>query len=503
MNLFNNDTIAAISTAPGMGAIAVIRLSGDKSFQIATNIFSRKGKFIKAEDIESHKAYYGDIKDPASNDGSILDEVVVTFFKAPHSYTGEDVVEISCHGSLYIQQAMLELMVRQGARLAEAGEFTMRGFSNKKFDLAQAEAVADLISSQSKSAHRIAMNQMRGGFSSELQTLRTKLLDITSLVELELDFSEEDVEFADRTQLRALLDETLNHTRRLSDSFRYGNVIKNGVPVAIVGEPNVGKSTLLNAILKEDRAIVSDIPGTTRDTIEETVNLNGTLFRFIDTAGIRESEEEIEKIGIERTFKKLSKAEIVIGVVDRTKNTDDIVSDIKRILDNVNLVKQRMIIVLNKEDLLGFMSWNFEEMLFGYIVESIRKNIDSHNAYMTDAYEYCFDGNTLCDIRDRVFIRCMSAKSQRAVESLCSTITMLRPRYNEDSILVTNVRHYEALLKATEELEAVIYGLDSSLPIDLVAQNLRQAIFHLGTITGEITTDDILGNIFGKFCIGK
>ena len=316
--ILDNDTICALATPHGMGAIAVVRVSGPKAIEIVSALVQQRGKLLEPSEIVSHKAYYGHL----IINGELLDEVLVTFFKAPHSFTGEASAEISVHGSVYVQQKLLQVLIANGCRMAEAGEFTRRAFVNGRFDLAQAEAIADLISSESEAAHRVAINQLKGGFSKELQVMRSKLLEMTSLMELELDFSEEDVEFADRSQLKSLLDETLAHVNQLKDSFRLGNAIKNGVPVAIVGQTNTGKSTLLNALLGEDRAIVSDIAGTTRDTIEETMNIGGTLFRFIDTAGLRQTEEAIEKIGIERSYQKINEASVVIGMLDATKGTE-------------------------------------------------------------------------------------------------------------------------------------------------------------------------------------
>ena len=349
----SDDTICAVATAPGMGAIAVVRLSGPQSHDIVCRLFWQHGAPFPKERIQGYKAFFGQLVTPAPSGQppAILDEVLVTFFNAPHSFTGEDASEISVHGSVYIQQRLLELLVAEGARMALPGEYTRRAFVNRKFDLAQAEAVADLIASQSESAHRIAMNQLKGGFSKQLQVLRSKLLDITSLIELELDFSEEDVEFADRRQLTQLLDESQASIQRLTESFRLGNAIKNGIPVAIVGATNTGKSTLLNALLEEDRAIVSDIAGTTRDTIEEVMNLDGTLFRFIDTAGIRSTDETSEKIGIERTFRKIREADIVLGLIDATEKPQQQKASAQLILDKTDTTRQTLILLLNKSDL--------------------------------------------------------------------------------------------------------------------------------------------------------
>ena len=453
-SFLSDDTICAVATAPGMGAIAVVRLSGPQAHDIACRQFYRNGKPFQKELIEGYRAYYGQI-------GDGLDEAVVTFFKAPHSFTGEDSVEISAHGSVFIQQRLLELLVEAGARMAMPGEFTRRAFVNRKFDLAQAEAVADLIASQNEAAHRLAMNQLKGGFSKELQLLRSKLVEITSLIELELDFSEEDVEFADRTQLKQLLDETQRHIGQLINTFRLGNAIKNGIPVAIVGETNTGKSTLLNALLGEDRAIVSDIAGTTRDTIEEVMNWDGILFRFIDTAGIRETEETIEKIGIQRTLRKISEADIVIGMVDATQEPEAMRRAVQAIAEKVDQGKQTLLLLQNKTD--------------------------------------------LCQSTPNNDILAISAKTGEGLDVLRDQLVAIGKGLmsTQNAVLVTNVRHYEALKHANESLDAVDKGLEDGIPTDLVAQDLREALYYLGTITGEITTEEVLGSIFGRFCIGK
>ena len=466
---FDNDTICAISTPHGMGAIAVIRVSGSHAFAAVTSVFQRNGKTMPIEDIISHKAFYGHI----IYNGEMLDEVLVTFFKSPHSFTGEDSAEISVHGSVYVQQRLLQVLIAQGCRMAEAGEFTRRAFVNRKFDLAQAEAIADLIESESEAAHRVAINQLKGGFSQELQVLRSKLLDMTSLMELELDFSEEDVEFADRKQLKALLQETLDKVNKLKDSFRLGNAIKNGIPVAIVGQTNTGKSTLLNALLGEDRAIVSDIAGTTRDTIEETLNINGILYRFIDTAGLRNTDEAIEKIGIERSYRKIQEATIVIGMLDATKDYESTLSAAKEVLSKVDLEHQQLILCINKVDTLNDQG----EALLGLL----RQDLDD----------------------DDILVICLSAKSRFGLSDLYNTLKHYQPLSYPDATLVTNVRHYEALLHASESLKQVQQGLELNIPTDLISQDLRQALHYLGSITGEITTDEVLGSIFSRFCIGK
>ena len=456
-SFLSDDTICAIATPSGMGAIATVRVSGAQAHAIMCGLFRQHGEAFREEQIEGYRAYYGQI---VSGD-TVLDEAVVTFFKAPHSFTGEDSAEISVHGSVYIQQRLLELLIEHGARLALPGEFTRRAFVNRKFDLAQAEAVADLIASQNEAAHRVAMNQLKGGFSKELQVLRSELLEITSLMELELDFSEEDVEFADRSRLKSLIDDTQRHIGNLTDSFRLGNAIRNGIPVAIVGETNTGKSTLLNALLGEDRAIVSDIAGTTRDTIEEVMNLDGILFRFIDTAGIRDTSETIEKIGIERTFRKINEADIVLGLIDATQDSQRTEAAIQSITERVDSNHQHLLLILNKTDLCQKTAQDIDLQISaktGEGLDLLRKKLVEMAQHLMDA---------------------------------------------QNTVLVTNVRHYEALKHASESLLAVKQGLDDGIPTDLVAQDLREALYYLCTITGEITTDEVLGSIFSRFCIGK
>ena len=468
-NILNSDTICAIATPHGMGAIAVSRVSGPEALSIVSQLFVQNGKPFDLGKMVSHRAYYGHIVDH----GEMLDEVLVTFYKAPHSFTGEDSAEISVHGSVYVQQKLLQLLIAHGCRMAEAGEFTRRAFVNRKFDLAQAEAIADLISSESEAAHRLAINQLKGGFSKELQLMRSKLLEMTSLMELELDFSEEDVEFADRIQLKALLEDTLDKVNKLKDSFRLGNAIKNGVPVAIVGQTNTGKSTLLNALLGEDRAIVSDIAGTTRDTIEETLNINGILYRFIDTAGLRNTDETIEKIGIERSYKKIQEATLVIGMLDATKGAENVLFAANEILEKMDLEHQQLILCINKVDTLNDQG----EALLG----QLRQDLDN----------------------DDIMIVCLSAKHGFGLGDLYNTLKLSQPLASPDTTLVTNVRHYEALLHTSESLKSVQQGLEMNISTDLVSQDLREAIHYLGSITGEVTTDEVLGNIFSRFCIGK
>ena len=497
-----NDTICALASPHGMGAIALVRVSGSQAFPIVAALFQHKGKLLETSQIASHKAYHGHL----INNREVVDEVVVTFFKAPHSFTGEDTAEINAHGSVYVQQKILEILIAHGCRMAEAGEFTRRAFVNGKFDLAQAEAIADLISSENEAAHRIAINQLKGGFSKELQVMRSKLLEMTSLIELELDFSEEDVEFADRSQLMALLKETLSHVNRLKDSFRFGNAIKNGIPVAIVGQTNVGKSTLLNALLDDDRAIVSDIAGTTRDTIEETLNINGTMFRFIDTAGIRETDEAIEKIGIERTFRKISEANIVLGMIDGTLPFREIKAAAETIIDHVNVLQQKLLLLINKSDVMDAATMSFLNDKLPVELKAIyEKNIGAHGGYMADEYHYSTTERDLHDLRSLMKLEYITAKNPEDVEQLKHEIAGYDGfnQVSTDAVLVTNVRHYEALLHASESLLSVQQGLETNVPIDLVSQDLREALHYLGTITGEITTDEVLGTIFSRFCIGK
>ena len=500
------DTICAVATAAGTGAISVIRISGADSFGTALLIFRKNGKKLEVNDIEPYKAYYGEIIDTVPDDKPVVDDVLMTFFKVPHSYTGEDSVEISCHGSEFVQQKILELLCTRGCRLAQPGEFSKRAFINGKMDLAQAEAVADLIASQNEAEHRIAVNQLKGGFSNELRDLRTQLVDLTSLLELELDFSEEDVEFADRTKLYNILDAALKHIGKLTDSFRMGNAIKHGIPVAIVGETNTGKSTLLNAILGEDRAIVSDIAGTTRDTIEETFTIDGLMYRFIDTAGIRETSETIEKIGIERTFKKISEADIIIGMLDGTKKVKEIIAAAKDIVNRVNVLKQKLIMVINKSDLMdaGTM-FHLNDDFESSVKSTFEKNIEKNGGYMTDEYCYSITGMDLHNIRNLTTFSYMSAKNPEDVDSLKHRIKRSTdaPKLDGNTVLVSNIRHFEALTHAKESLEQVKKGLNDKLSADLLAQDLRQALYYIGSITGEVTTGEVLSSIFSRFCIGK
>lgn len=587
---FTGGTICAPATIPGTGAISIIRVSGKESLAIADKVIDTKG--VPIAETEGYRLRYGTVFEA---DGSVLDNVIVSVFRAPHSYTGENSVEISCHASRFIVNKILELLVNAGARIAAPGEFTRRAFVNGKMDLAQAEAVADVIASQSAASHRVAMNQLKGGFSSELKVLREKLLTMTSLLELELDFSEEDVEFASRNELGQLVDDSLTHIRRLTASFSRGNAIKNGIPVAIVGATNTGKSTLLNALLGEERAIVSDIAGTTRDTIEETLNIDGILFRFIDTAGIRETDETIEKIGIDRTFKKLGEAAVVLGMTDLSRGEAAVLEDADFILSKVNEMggvknvgavndgaetggaslagtdgtplvetdgasrsetvgippagtdetslaetggttpaetsgaplvetdgtplsetggasrhghgdgqERKVVILVNKCDVAGdfYRDDNGTGYGSGYDLGEDMTEIGGNKNVNRD--------NNIVSLIENKYDNCkvipISAKTGKGLSTLTKTLGEIGSEItgSTDETLVTNVRHYEALVRAASALERVRAGLHiATLPPDLIAQDLREALYHLGEIVGEISTDETLGNIFRNFCIGK
>ena len=505
LGIFTDGTICAPATIPGTGAISIIRVSGEDSLAIADKVIDVKGESLS--ETEGYRLRYGTI---FADDGSVLDNVIVSVFRAPHSYTGENSVEISCHASRFIVNEVLELLVNAGARIAAPGEFTRRAFVNGKMDLAQAEAVADVIASQSAAAHRVAMNQLKGGFSSELKTLREKLLTMTSLLELELDFSEEDVEFASRSELGALVEETLTHIVRLTDSFSRGNAIKNGVPVAIVGATNTGKSTLLNALLGEERAIVSDIAGTTRDTIEETLNLGGVMFRFIDTAGIRETDELVEKIGIERTFKKLNEASIVLGMTDLSRGEDSVLADAEYIWSKVNAcgTGREFLLLVNKCDVDGIESVAAGSGA-GYVETGSEAGCAGTGSGAGCAGKAGKMARIEAALREKGIVTKMipiSAKTGSGLPELTAALAEIGRRItgDTDETLVTNIRHYEALSRAATALGRVRDGLKvATLPPDLIAQDLREALYHLGEIVGEISTDEVLGNIFRKFCIGK
>ena len=486
MYIRNEDTICAPATVPGTGAISVIRLSGPEALTIADKVIGcRRGNI---SDAKGYTIRFGEVLDDT---GALIDEVLTSVFRAPHSYTGENSVEISCHASSYIVSRIMELLYAAGARAAEPGEFTQRAYLNGKMDLAQAEAVADVIASQNAAAHRIAFKQMKGGFSSELRNMRGELLELVSLMELELDFSEEEVEFADRSRLDTLLEQITAHVSRLIDSFRLGNAIKNGVPVAIAGATNTGKSTLLNALLGEDRAIVSDVHGTTRDTIEETLNIDGVLFRFIDTAGLRETSEIVEKIGIERTFKKISEASIVLGMIDLTRDFDSTDETIREILDKVDFQTQKLVLLLNKTDICEV---NKNVITINNIVSRIENK----------GLKAALSNYTQNDAQT-VPILPISAKTRTGIEELRSILASSQRDLlaDSDTTLVTNQRHLQALTDTRTSLLRLRQGLASGLPTDLAAQDIREAIYHLGSIVGEISTDEVLGNIFRNFCIGK
>ncbi len=465
MGMFNlEDTICALSTAPGMGAIAVIRLSGPAAIETTGRIFRPAEKNFDIASVKSHTIHLGVI----GSGTDILDEVLVSFFRTPHSYTGEDVVEISCHGSTYIQQKILEVLLSCGLRLARPGEFTLRAFMNRKFDLSQAEAVADLIASQSVTSHDLAIQQMRGGFSKKIGELRQSLVEFTALIELELDFSEEHLIFADRADLRALLDRLETELTQLISSFSLGNVIKHGIPVAIIGKTNAGKSTLLNAILNEEKAIVSEIPGTTRDAIEDTIIIGGYSFRFIDTAGLRASEDAIETIGIGRTWEKISEANIVLYVFDAAeqsfKDVNEAITELKNTMEGklINLV-----LIGNKIDKINMLPIGFKEFV-------------EH---------------------ETIFV---SGKRRENIHLIAEHLVEITGKTSTtDQTIVSNSRHYEALQQALGAVASVRGGLNSGISPDLFTVDIHKALYHLGEITGVITNDEVLGAIFSRFCVGK
>jgi tRNA modification GTPase len=465
MPLFQlHDTICALSTPPGMGAIAVVRLSGPDAFKTIGQIFKPAEKNLDIAAIPSHTIHLGVIGTP----GNIVDEVLISCFRGPHSYTGEDVIEISCHGSVYIQQKLLELLFSLGIRHASPGEFTFRAFMNGKFDLSQAEAVADLIASHSGTSHDLAFQQMRGGFSKKIQTLRASLVEFTALIELELDFSEEHMIFADRADMHKLLDHLETELTQLIRSFSLGNVIKSGIPVAIVGKPNVGKSTLLNAILNEEKAIVSEIPGTTRDAIEDTIVIGGYSFRFIDTAGLRASEDSIETIGIERTWEKISEASIILYVFDATEQSfeevNTSISELKQQNDGRSL---NLVLIGNKTDKLDYLPQGFRNFV---------------------EYETIF----------------VSGKRKENIHLIAEhLVEVVEKTKTTDKTIISNSRHYEALQAALVAITGVRTGLGEGISPDLLTVDIHTALYHLGEITGEITTDEILGGIFSRFCVGK
>lgn len=538
-----NKNICALATPQGSGAIGVIRLSGPDVISVVDKIFVPGGKSkVSLADTPAYKMCFGSIYDGER----LLDEVLVSVFHAPHSYTGENSVEISCHGSSYILQQVMMLLMNNGVKMAEPGEFSKRAFLNGKLDLAQAEAVADLIASETAAAHQVAIKQMKGGFSDELRQMRDSLLNLVSMMELELDFSEEDVEFADRTELKNLLDQVTSKVGSLIESFTLGNVIKNGVPVAIIGATNTGKSTLLNTLLGEEKAIVSNIHGTTRDVIEDTINIGGITFRFIDTAGIRETKETIEIIGIERTYQKLKQASIVIMVLDATR-PEYFESSLRNLSTSLNKDKQKLVILLNKADLAphsNFIDTESDSQSMGKIqsqsaistdilishqTSDVKNMIDEKNN-IDETENQLSDNSKIADksvkgLIDEIKIIC-STSSETTQEILLSPISVLpisakqrlgitslkellistqKENSNIDSnaTLVTNARHYQALMDAQIALYRVEDGLAAGTTTDLVAQDIREALYHLGSIVGEINTEEILGNIFSRFCIGK
>jgi len=463
----NNDTIIALATAPGTGAIAVVRLSGPDAIDIVSDSFeSVSAKVLK--DQKSHTVHLGHIKEG----DHLIDQALVSIFKGPNSYTGENVAEISCHGSTYIQQRIMQLFLKKGVRAAQGGEFTMRAFLNGKMDLSQAEAVGDLIASENEASHQLALQQMRGGFSSEIKKLREQLLNFASLIELELDFAEEDVSFADREEFKKLLNTITEVLKKLIDSFALGNVLKNGVPVAIVGAPNVGKSTLLNALLNEERAIVSNIAGTTRDTIEDEISIGGIGFRFIDTAGIRATDDQIEKIGIQKTFEKIGQAKLILYLIDSLACVKD---DQLAKQDEIEILK------IEKEHPKKHL------IVLGNKVDQLSREEQTHLKKLIPQIQF------------------IAAKTGEGVEKLKESFIegVHSGAISNNDTIITNSRHYDSLIKALEEIDKVKEGLAEELPSDLLAIDIRQALYHFGEITGEISSDELLGNIFANFCIGK
>jgi tRNA modification GTPase len=470
--MLDDKTICAIATPAGSGAIAMVRLSGKDTYNIAGKLIRFQSEKKDIASLSPNTIHLADI----TNDGELIDDVMVSLYRTPRSYTGEDMIEITCHGAHYIQQKILEALVKSGARLAEPGEFTLRAFLNGKMDLSQAEAVADLIASTSSASHRVAMNQMRGGFSTELSKLREQLLNFISLIELELDFSEEDVEFADRKELFSLVRKIQAMIWGMADSFRLGNVLKTGVPVAITGTTNVGNSPLLNALLHDDRAIVSEIAGTTRDVIEDLISIDGISFRFIDTAGLRQTSDTIESIGIEKTFEKISQAFIVLYVIDAAQKIDEIDRLAGKIKKRLEGSDRKLFILMNKIDFLTDQH-----------LEAIR------------------DLNNFKNLDENDQVLYISASYGDNVDQLASLLvdTIKQENTEENDVVITNARHFEALVNAGDAINRVHEGMKTGLSSDLLAQDIRQVLHYLGEITGEVTTDEILGNIFSKFCIGK
>ena len=467
------DTIVAPATIPGTGALTVIRVSGPESLPVTQKIVRFKNGNIK--DFPGFTIHYGEVYE---DDGILLDEVLVSVFRGPNSYTGEDCAELSCHASQYIADRLVEMFLDNGARLAEPGEFTRRAFINGKMDLSQAEAVADVISSNAAASHRLAVNQLRGGISNEMLSIRESLVHLGALLELELDFSEEDVEFSDRKALVEIVGAVRGHMEKVSSTFRSGNALRSGIPVAIAGDVNSGKSTLLNALLQEDRAIVSDIPGTTRDTVEEVLSIGPYLFRFIDTAGIRETSEQIEKAGIERSFRKITDADFIVAVLDLSAGVKAMEVSLSQIMERTDFSVQKLIILFNKADLIGENELNNNVNIINNLVLSKGYQANSITA---------------------------SAKLNSGIDDLKKTL--LREENEivtlQGSTIITSRRHYEALENAVRSLDRLESGINDGSPADLLAEDLRDALYHLGSITGEITDQEILGQIFEKFCIGK
>lgn len=463
----NEETVCAPATGSG-GAISIIRISGPESTGICSRVFVPVSGSVDLSKLKGYSLVYGEIR----SDGELIDDVLVSVFRAPHSYTGEDSVEISCHASPYIVKKIIELLVSHGAVAAHPGEFTRRAFMNGRMDLSQAEAVADIIASETRAAHKLAVSQMRGGFSDEIQKLRSELLHFASLIELELDFGEEDVEFANRDDLKAIVIRVRGMAERLAATFSAGNALKNGIPVVIAGKPNSGKSTLLNALLMEDRAIVSEIPGTTRDTIEDTIVIDGIEYRFIDTAGMRDTTDIIESLGIQRTIEKVKQASVVLYIDEATDEPVMINKRIEGIREIINGQSQRLIVLINKIDKAPGSTGK----MAGGIV-----------------------------LRPRESLVFLSAKEKTGLDELRSRLAdpELAQALNSNDVIITNARHYESLVHVSESLGRVIEGFDSGIPEDLIATDIRQAIHYLGEITGQITNDEILGNIFRNFCIGK
>jgi tRNA modification GTPase len=464
----SEETICAPATSGG-GAIAIIRVSGLMSIEICEKVFSPYDKKIKLSELKGYSLIYGDIK----RDEELIDDVMVSIYRAPHSYTGENAVEISCHASSFIQQTILGLLIRNGAVAAQPGEYTLRAFLNGKMDLLQAEAVADIIASSSEAAHKVAINQMRGGFSKEIERLRSQLLHFASMIELELDFGEEDVEFADRIKLKELVINTKSIADKLASSFLLGNAVRNGIPVTITGKPNCGKSTLLNTLLMEEKAIVSEIPGTTRDTIEDTIVIEGIEYRFIDTAGLRDTTDIIENLGIKKTHEKIDKASVILYIDDISDTAESINSRIDKIRNLISNSGKRLFILINK--------------------------IDQDNAGRVK--------NLSAEIKteESDTLLFISAKERLGIDELKKKLgdIILKDNLGMGNVIITNIRHYEAMTRVSESLARVLIGLEDQIPSDLVAIDIRQAIHYLGEITGEITSDEILGNIFKNFCIGK